>query len=74
MKQQHEYTVVYERGPSNWSAYSPDVPGCVAAAETRAELELLFREALEFHLAGLIEDGEPLPQPSCETGTVLVSV
>jgi predicted RNase H-like HicB family nuclease len=74
VSKQHEYTVVYEKGPQNWSAYSPDVPGCVAAAETREELEVLFREALEFHLEGLIEDGEPLPEPTCETGKVLVRV
>jgi predicted RNase H-like HicB family nuclease len=71
---QHEYTVVYEKGLRNWSAYSPDVPGCVAAAETRAELEVLFREALEFHLEGLLEDGESLPEPTCEAGKVLVTV
>jgi predicted RNase H-like HicB family nuclease len=74
MSKQHEYTVVYEKGPHNWSAYSPDVPGCVAAAETRDQLETLFREALEFHLEGLLEDGLPLPEPTCETGKVLVKV
>jgi predicted RNase H-like HicB family nuclease len=71
---QHEYTVVYEKGERNWSAYSPDVPGCVAAAETREELEVLFREALEFHLEGLLEEGEPLPEPTCEAGKVLVTM
>ncbi len=69
-----QYTVIYEKGLSNWSAYSPDVPGCVAAAETREEIERLFQEALEFHIAGLLEDGLPAPQPSTEVGMVSVKV
>jgi predicted RNase H-like HicB family nuclease len=67
-----QYSVVYEKGPGNWSAYSPDVPGCVAAAETLDELRILFREALEFHLAGLREDGLPLPVPATVVGTETV--
>ena len=47
-----------------FSAYSPDVPGCVAAGETREETEHLFREALALHLAGLREDHLPLPEPT----------
>lgn len=69
-----QYTVVYERGPRNWSAYSPDVPGCVAAAESRAEIERVFQEALVFHIAELREDGQPVPEPTTEAGTVLVNV
>lgn len=69
-----QYTVIYEKGLNNWSAYSPDVPGCVAAAETREEIERLFREALEFHIASLREDGMPAPLPSTEAGTVTVKV
>ena len=67
-----EYTVVYERGERNWSAYSPDVPGCVAAGQTRAEVERLFVEALELHLEGLRTDGQPLPTPTTETGKVRI--
>ena len=40
-----EYTVIYERGPNNWSAYSPDVPGCAATGKTREEVERNFRDA-----------------------------
>lgn len=65
-----EYTVIYERGENNWSAYSPDVPGCVAAGETREEVERLIREALEFHLAGLRAEGLPIPQPTTKAGKV----
>jgi len=65
-----EYTVIYERGDNNWSAYSPDVPGCVAAGETREEVERLFREALELHLEGLRAEGLPIPEPTTEAGKV----
>lgn len=65
-----EYTVIYERGVNNWSAYSPDVPGCVAAGETREEVERLFKEALEFHFEGLRAEGLPIPQPTTEAGKV----
>ncbi len=67
-----EYTVIYAKGENNWSAYSPDVPGCVAAAETLEELEILFAEALRFHIEGLLEDGDTLPEPLTVAGKVLV--
>ncbi len=69
-----EYTVIFEEGENNWSAYSPDVPGCVAAAETREELEKLFKEALEFHLEGLKLDGESLPEPGKFVSKITVEV
>ena len=59
-----EYLVVIERGPSNFGAYVPDLPGCVAVGETRDEVETLIREAIEFHIEGLREEGQPLPEPS----------
>ncbi|MCB1216276.1 type II toxin-antitoxin system HicB family antitoxin [bacterium] len=67
------YLVVYEKGEANWSAYSPDVPGCIAAAESLDELKKLFRESLELHLAGLREDGLPIPAPATVVGTESVS-
>jgi predicted RNase H-like HicB family nuclease len=69
-----EYTVIYERGPNNWSAYVPDLPGCVATGKTREELETLIREAIEFHIEGMRRHGEPVPQPNVEAGTVGVAV
>lgn len=57
------YIVVYERTPNNWGAYVPDLPGCVAAADTREEVRELIREAIEFHIEGLCEDNEPVPAP-----------
>lgn len=67
------YTVIYERGDRNWSAYVPDLPGCIATAKTRQELELLIREAIQFHIEGLVEHNEPVPEPNVEAGIVAVS-
>lgn len=69
-----KYVVVYEQTPNNWSAYVPDVPGCIAAAKTREETEKLIKEAIEFHLEGILEDGDPIPQPGTWTGTVEVEL
>ena len=68
-----EYPVIYERTENNWAAYSPDVPGCIATAKTREEIETKFRSALEFHLKGLRESGLPIPQPTTQVGTVKVA-
>jgi len=57
------YIAVLEPGPNNWSAYVPDLPGCVAAGMTREETERLIQEAIEFHVEGLLLDGTPLPEP-----------
>ncbi len=57
------YVAVLEQGPKNWSAYVPDLPGCVAAGVTREETERLIQEAIEFHVEGLLLDGTPLPKP-----------
>jgi predicted RNase H-like HicB family nuclease len=69
-----EYVVVYEHGEHNWSAYSPDVPGCVAAAESFEETQALFSEALEFHIEGLREAGEPIPRATSRVGKVAVNL
>jgi predicted RNase H-like HicB family nuclease len=58
-----QYTVIVESGPTSWGAYVPDLPGCVAAGETREEVLKLIREAIEFHVDGLREQGDPLPEP-----------
>ncbi len=59
-----EYAVILERGARNWSAYVPDLPGCVAAAKTREETEQLIREAIALHVQLLREHGEPVPEPT----------
>ena len=58
-----QYMVVVEQGPTSWGAYVPDLPGCVAAGQSRDEVLRLIREAIEFHLEGLKEGGEPIPAP-----------
>ena len=68
-----KYVVVYEETPTGYSAYVPDLPGCVAAGETRQETEGLIREAIAFHLDGLRVFGEPIPEPGTWTETVEVS-
>jgi len=55
------YAIVIENAGSNYSAYVPDLPGCIATGETVAEAERLIREAIEFHLEGLRADGTPIP-------------
>jgi predicted RNase H-like HicB family nuclease len=58
------YAVVIERAEGNFSAYVPDLPGCIATGATVAEVEAEIRDAIEFHLEGMREDGLPIPPPS----------
>jgi len=58
------YAIVIEKAENNYSAYVPDLPGCVATGATVEETESQIREAIEFHLEGLREDGVPIPQPA----------
>ena len=58
------YAIVIEKAPTNYSAYVPDLPGCVAASATVEETKSLLREAIELHLDGMREDGHPIPQPT----------
>ena len=67
------YMVVLERGETSWGAHVPDLPGCIAVAETRTEVLRLVREAVDFHIEGLREDGLPVPKPSSESEFVEVS-
>jgi predicted RNase H-like HicB family nuclease len=59
-----KYAVVIEKAQSNYSAYVPDLPGCVATGTTVEEVEAHIREAIEFHIDGMRQDGEAIPQPS----------
>lgn len=58
------YAVVIEQGPDNLSAYVPDLSGCVTTGKTVEEIERNVREAIGFHLEGMREDGEPIPEPT----------
>lgn len=68
-----DYTVIYEETPTGFSAYLPDLPGCVAAGATRVEVERLIRSAVEMHLEAMRDGGEPLPSPSTWADTVSVA-
>jgi predicted RNase H-like HicB family nuclease len=68
-----QYTVIIEKeAPTDWGAYVPDLPGCVAVGETREEVERLIREAIALHVRGMREDGESPPAPS--SGAIVVEV
>ena len=67
------YAVVIETAGSNFSAYVPDLPGCVATGATLEETESAIREAIEFHLEGLREDGTPIPPASSRVDYVEVA-
>jgi predicted RNase H-like HicB family nuclease len=58
------YAVIVEEGESSFGAYVPDLPGCAAVGETKEEVLRLIQEAIEFHIEGLREDGQPVPEPS----------
>jgi predicted RNase H-like HicB family nuclease len=66
------YAVVIEQGPASYGAYVPDLRGCVAVAETAEEVTRLIREAIEFHLEGLRDAGEPIPEPTSRLAYVEV--
>lgn len=59
-----KYAVIVEQGENSFGAHVPDLPGCVAVAETKEEVLELIQEAIEFHLDGLREDGQPIPPAS----------
>ena len=68
-----KYTVVIERTSNNYAAYVPDLPGCVATASTREELLEEIRDAIEFHIEGMREDGQPVPPPQATADVVEVA-
>ena len=59
-----EYLVVVEKGKSGYGAHVPDLPGCVAAGESRREVLKLIREAIDLHIEALRESGQPVPEPN----------
>jgi predicted RNase H-like HicB family nuclease len=66
------YLVIVEKGPSSYGAHVPDLPGCIAAGETKEEVLLLIREAIEFHLEDLKQEGQPIPSPTSTSELVEV--
>jgi predicted RNase H-like HicB family nuclease len=68
-----KYTVIYEKGPTSWGAYVPDLPGAIAVGESRDEVERLIQEAVEFHLEGMREEGISISPPSSFAGVVEIN-
>jgi predicted RNase H-like HicB family nuclease len=68
------YTVIYEKGPTSWGAYVPDLPGVISVGNSRSEVENLIQEAIEFHLDGMRDEGLPIPAPSSFAGAVEINV
>ena len=66
------YLVIVEKGPTSYGAHVPDLPGCIAVGETKEEVLSLIREAIEFHIEGLKQDGQPIPPPSSTSEVVEV--
>ncbi|MBA3687494.1 MAG: type II toxin-antitoxin system HicB family antitoxin [Chloroflexi bacterium] len=67
------YAVVYEQSPKNYSAYVPDLPGCIATGKTRAIVERRIRKGIAMHLEAMREDGELVPLPTTSVGLVEIS-
>ena len=59
-----KYLVIYEKTATEYSAYAPDLPGCITTGGTLQETESMMKEAIEFHIEGLRQDGLPVPEPS----------
>jgi predicted RNase H-like HicB family nuclease/predicted RNA binding protein YcfA (HicA-like mRNA interferase family) len=69
---QMKYLVIYEKSETGWGAYAPDLPGLGVAATTLDEVKELIREAMEFHLEGMRQHGDPIPAPSATTEYITV--
>ena len=67
------YAVIIEHGETSYGAYVPDLPGCVAVAETKDEVMSLIKEAIEFHLEGIGQEGQSVPVPSSVTEYIEVA-
>ena len=68
-----EYAIVIERAGNNYSAYVPDLPGCIATGATVAETEAEIREAIAFHIEGMREDGIAVPAPSSQVRYIQIA-
>jgi predicted RNase H-like HicB family nuclease len=67
-----EFLIIIEKTKNNYSAYSPDLPGCVATGKTRDEVALNMHEVVEMHVRGLIEDNLPIPKPATEAEYIAI--
>ena len=67
-----KYLVIYEKSPSGWGAYAPDLPGLGVAGTSLEKVKELIREAMEFHLEGMRQHGDPVPEPTVTTEYITV--
>jgi predicted RNase H-like HicB family nuclease len=67
------FTVIYEKGPTSWGAYIPDLPGVISVADSQEEVERLIQEAIALHLEGMREEGIPIPTPSSFAGVIEIN-
>ena len=67
------YAIVIEKTENNFGAWAPDLPGCVAVGDTLEQVQSLMREAIEFHLAGMRDDGETIPPPTSQVDYIDVA-
>jgi predicted RNase H-like HicB family nuclease len=67
-----KYLVIYEKSATGWAAYAPELPGLGVAGKTLDEVKELIREAMEFHLEGMRQHGDPIPSPSAITEYITV--
>jgi predicted RNase H-like HicB family nuclease len=70
---QYTYTVIVERSDNNYGAWAPDLPGCITTGATVEETLANMREAIELHLEGMREDGDPIPEPSATAAVIQVA-
>ncbi len=68
----YRFLIIIEKTKNNYSAYSPDLPGCVATGKTRDEVALNMHEAVEMHVRGLIEDNLPIPKAATEAEYIAI--
>ena len=68
-----QYAIIIEKGPHNYSAYVPDLPGCITTGKTIEETKELMKEAIAFHIRGMHEDGDPIPEPTTTAALVEVA-
>jgi predicted RNase H-like HicB family nuclease len=69
-----EYVVIYEWAGNNYSAYVPDLPGCIACGDTLDETQALIKEAIDLYIETLKEDGKPIPEPTTKANQISVAV
>ena len=67
-----KYTVILEKGESSYGAFVPDLPGCIAVGEDREQTLCLLKEAVAFHVEGLLAEGLPVPRPNCDVTQIEV--